>query len=115
VKPFEPLLSVPAVAKRAGRSYRSMLRLILRLHAEDVRLGEPTDWLVRPMLTSKLRVNMSRLEVAHPALFRKRYVDREEYDEILARIDGCETQDKELNKRIGAVGARVRALESVKT
>ena len=109
---LEQLLSVPQVAKLASKSYRSMLRLLLKMYADDCAKCEPTDWLVRHNGTSKFRINMARLEVRHPALFIARYVDRDEFGEIILRVKACEESIDEECKQRRALGSRVRGLEN---
>lgn len=109
---FERLISIPTCARLAGRSRVGMWRLLLKMHAEDARLGNPTDWLVKSPGGGKFHINLARLKVTHPALFAKRYVDREEYEELVERVAECETADREQGKRINSLSARIRSVET---
>lgn len=107
---LEPLVSIPTLALKAHRSRSSMFRLVLRMYADDVASGG-CDWLVRGGPGCKLRVNLSRLEKAHPALFHVKYVSRADHESLVDRVSECEDALREHNKRINAVGARVTALQ----
>lgn len=112
----EVLASIPQLARLAGRSRSSMFRLLLRLHAQDVEQHGQCDWLIRTKAGAKLRVNVSRLEKAHPALFRTRYVSREEIEDLEDRVltleKKVERSTADQNKRLNAVAASVRVLKS---
>lgn len=102
------LLSIPKLAKVAGRHRNSMTRILLALHARDREEGRDTSWLIRPH--RKVLINCARLYRAHPALFDTHYVSREEFEDIGERVELLEERERESCRRINAVAARVRSL-----
>lgn len=109
-----PLASIPALARLVGRSRSSMFRLLLRLHKRDLDEGRDCDWLVRSAPRSKLRVNVARLESAHPALFATRFITRDELatqqqalEESVRELDGRQNR---LEKRIDAIAVSLQSL-----
>lgn len=109
-----PLASIPALARLVGRSRSSMFRLLLRLHKRDLDERGGCDWLVRTAPRSKLRVNVSRLEAAHPALFRTRFVTRDELSEgqqsLEDRVQEIEGGQRRLEKRVEAIAVSIQGL-----
>ncbi len=87
-----------------------MFRLVLRMYSKDIAAGG-CDWLVRSGPGCKLRVNLSRLEKAHPALFHVKYVSHSDHESLVGRVAECEDRLREHNKRINAAGARLTALQ----
>ena len=104
-----PLVSVPVAARMVGRSRSSMLRLLMRMAAADQERGQ-CDWLVRPGPRRKMMINLTRLEVAHPALFRRRYVDRSEYSTLVESVSFCQSNVQRQNTNQKALAANVREL-----
>jgi hypothetical protein len=100
-------VSIPQLARMKGVPRRTLHRTLMALWAPDVAEGRG-QWLYR--VKRKWWVNLSRLRVAHPAFFEQRYVDRTDFDEMLARMAQFEAQCKFLNQRVNAVSANVREL-----
>jgi hypothetical protein len=100
-------VSIAQLAKMKGVSRRTLHRTLMALWAKDGADGRG-DWLYR--IGWKWWVNLSRLKAAHPALFEQRYVDRMEFDGLLAKMANFEAKSRLLNQRINAVAANVREL-----
>jgi hypothetical protein len=108
---IEVLVSVPHVARLAGRDRTTMLRLLGRMAEQDRATPAGCDWLLQEGPRRKMRVNLSRLEAAHPALFKRRYVSRDEYDQVLERLGDIENQLHDGNTKTNALSASIRVVK----
>lgn len=109
---LEPLLSVPDYALRVGISRSTAHRDLFLLYAVDVKQGNPTDWFVYRGRGKKIRINVSRLEAAHPERIKARVPTRDEYEELAERVTGLEVDLAEhkadIRKKLNAQGAAIR-------
>jgi len=93
---FEPLVTIPVLARRMGQPRSSVFRRLLQLHAADRARGpEHGRWLVRyaPGVRGPWRVNVGLLQREHPELRRTRTPqevdDRlEEIAEKISEVEG---------------------------
>jgi hypothetical protein len=106
------LVSIPAFAKARGVPYSTMWRTLRALAKADERDRGQCDWLFDMGPGRKKHINLSRLEVRHPALFHRRFVTREEMEDLAGRVVKVEVEQRELKKRQNAVGAGMRNLRS---
>jgi hypothetical protein len=104
------LRTVGEIARMMGRPYRSTLRLLVSMAKRDVDDGMPPErvWLVDPGRGKVKLVNLQRLHAAHPALFERRYVSREEYDDLARMVTEVRTELHQLRQRYRALAARTR-------
>ena len=104
------LRDISTIAKMIGRPYRQTYRLLTRLAARDA-LDDPRGqraWLLDSGRTRKKLVNLQRLRAAHPAIFERRYVSREEHDDMQAAVVELRAGLHEVRQRVSGLGARLR-------
>ena len=101
-------VSIPEAARLAKRDRTSMFRLLMRLAEGDMQAHGKCDWMIRTGPKRKIMLNLSRLEVAHPALFRRKYVDREEYETLVATVSSHDDELAQQRSRLKAIAAGVR-------
>jgi hypothetical protein len=104
------LRDISTIAKMIGRPYRQTYRLLTRLAARDA-AEDPRGlrtWLIDSGRTRKKLINLQRLRAAHPAIFERRYVSREEHDDLQAGLVEVRAGLHELRQRVNGLGARMR-------
>lgn len=100
------LVSFLEFARMAQEPKRKISRRLQKLHAADLEAGQPGDWLKR--VGEKYLVNLSRLNAAHPALFAKRYVTREELEDVDAHLSEIDNRLTKTETRVKAHGSVLR-------
>lgn len=91
------LVSIPRLAARMGVPRRTLFRKLLRL------ADATSDWLVRDGRC--YRVNLERLELAHPQRFPPRPPD-ERLDELELRVDELEGRVAQVERSQSAPAPR---------
>lgn len=109
--PLAKLRKISYLARKSGRPYRTLFRQIMALHALDRERGEP-PWMFRLSDGGHWVVNETELRRLHPELYERRYVTREEHEELGRRVADLEASQRDDRKRLGGLGARVVRLES---
>lgn len=104
-----PLVDIHWLAKRWQRSYRSALHLVKRLIKSDVE--KPIDpacvwWIGFDVRNALKLVNLLKLRAAHPALFARNFVSRDEHDDLLTRVVRLEERLGVMQKRYRSLAAR---------
>lgn len=106
------LRDISTIAKMIGRPYRQTYRLLTRLAARDA-VDDPKGrraWFIDSGRKRMKLVNLQRLRAVHPAIFERRYVSREEHDDMQASLVAMRTELHELRQKLNAIGAKVRTL-----
>lgn len=103
------IVAIGGIVRVTGQSRSTAKRRMKRLLARDRAEGKPTDWFIEGEgERSPHRYNLTLLERAHPSLFRKDYVDREAFAELLERMDSYEAMIRDLTQRHNALAAAHR-------
>ena len=108
------LRDISTIAKMIGHPYRQTYRLLMRLAAIDAvddRRGERA-WLVDYGPNRKKLINLQRLRAVHPAIFERRYVSREEQEDMQAAAVEVRTGLHELRQKVSGLGARLREVST---
>ncbi len=108
------LRDISSIAKMIGRPYRQTYRLLSRLAARDA-VEDPSGkraWFIDTGRKKMKLVNLQRLRAVHPAIFERRYVSREEHDDMQAAVVAMRTELHELRQKVNALGAKVRRATS---
>ena len=92
-----------------------MRRRLTRLHKDDVEkeraaAGKLSGWFVTD--GKRHLVNMSRLKQAHPMIFSRRFVDREEFTKMLERLDQLDQGQRSTRLRLNGFANSLRELEN---
>ncbi len=108
------LRDISTIAKMIGRPYRQTYRLLTRLAARDA-IDDPRGlrtWLIDSGRTRKKLINLQRLRASHPAIFERRYVSREEHDDMQAAVVEVRAGLHELRQKVNGLGARLREVST---
>lgn len=101
------------LARQMKRSYRATLKLFLGMARKDAEAGMRADecWLIDGGKYSRKLVNVQRLRARHPALFERRYVSREEHDDVVTTNAEMRRQLHTLTQKVNGLAARLRKVE----
>jgi hypothetical protein len=103
------VVSITQVAAMMKKPRSTARDHIARLLAEDRAAGLPTDWYEQGRgRGSKARVNLTKLERRHPALFHADPVKRAEFEELFERVEIIEKVQRDEKQKTNAVIARLR-------
>lgn len=98
------IVTIGDIVRMTGLTrYRARASLRREL-ARDRANGKSTEWFIpgggerRPD-----HYNLSLLERAHPSMFKTRYVSKDEYEELLERMDSFEAMLRDQKQRLNAV------------
>ncbi len=108
--PLAKLRKVSYLAKKADRPYRSLLRQLLAVLKQDTDRGERA-WMFKIVVGGHWAVNESELRRLHPEIFERRYVSREEYDDLETRVSTVEKVAREEKKHLRAMSVRTSQTE----
>lgn len=106
---LHPLAKISECARQLQRPYRWTYRLLMRLAARDRDAGLALAehwWEGFFDHGAKKLVNLARLRAVHPALFERRWVSREEYDDLTARVERLGVELHAMRQRYRALAAR---------
>lgn len=109
----ERLVSVPELARARGVPYTTLWRTLRALADADAREHGRCEWMMHLGPKKKRQVNLSRLAAAHPALFARRYVTREDLDALDGRVTELEEGHREMRRRSNALASAVRDVRGV--
>lgn len=115
-----PVVDVSYLAQRWHRSRNSTNKLLRRLIDSDLEAGMPPEqeWWVgypvkgRPNLGAWRLINLLKLKAAHPALFARHYVTKDEYEDLHTRVVRLEEALQMHSQSHQNLASRVRGLES---
>lgn len=104
----ERLISLPELARLRGGNRKTLWKTLKALAEADRKECGQCDWLWSLGPRRKLWVNLARLAVAHPVLFHKTYVGRDEFEGLSDRVAVLEESQRDLKKRTNAIAGSVR-------
>lgn len=107
------LVQLGDIVRKTGLTRNTARRRLRRLRERDIADGHEVDWFIPGEgPRSADTYNLTRLERAHPALFRKAFVSVDDYEQLLERMDSYEAMLKDEKQRINAAFAQIRELRS---
>lgn len=103
---FGELSTISEIAKHIRRPYRQTLRLLVGMARRDASEGERGKWLIDNGPGKRKLVNLQSLRASHPALFERRYVSREEYEDVVESLRALRDDLHKMRQQVRALQRR---------